>query len=294
MENLRAQVGVPANASMITVAGVELAVMREGKGPPLVCLHAVGHGGGDFAALTAALRDEYELIRIDWPGQGRSPASVAPSAARYGALLIALLDQLGIANPTLLGNSIGGGAAIHYARARPVRALILCDSAGLLRVDAITRAFCGMFAGLFAAGARGARWFMPLFAFYYRRFVLPREREQRERIIASGYEIAALLRDAWRSFAEPSADLRDEVARLEAPVWIAWARHDRVIPLSLCRPAIERIPNAKLSSFDAGHAAFLEQPSAFIAGFRAFMAAVPQVSAGSASASSSASHRWSA
>lgn len=279
MKNLRALVGVPAKASKISVEGVELAVMREGEGPPLVCLHAVGHGAGDFAALVPELRGEYELIRIDWPGQGRSPESVAPSAERYGRLLIALLDQLGISNPTLLGNSIGGGAAIHYARARPVRALILCNSAGLVRVDAITRAFCAVFARFFAAGARGARWFMPLFTFYYRRVVLPREVAQRERIIASGREIAALLRDAWSSFAEPSADLRAHVATIRAPMWIAWARNDRVIPLWLCRPAIARIPNAKLSLFDAGHVAFLEQPAAFIVGLREFMSEVPHPSA---------------
>lgn len=273
----RASIGVPAAASLVDVNGVRVAVVREGKGPPLVCLHASGHGGGDFAALARELRGEYEVIRIDWPGQGRSPASIAPSAERYGQLLIALLDRLGVDHPTVLGNSIGGGAAIHYALARPVRALVLCDSAGLLRVDPVTRAICALFVRFFAAGARGARWFMPLFALYYRRLVLPREAasEQRERIIASGYEQAALLRDAWRSFGEPGADLRGRLPGLTAPVWVAWAAADRVIPLALCKPAIARIPNHTLSTFDAGHAAFLEQPAAFLTGFRAFMAGVP-------------------
>jgi pimeloyl-ACP methyl ester carboxylesterase len=271
--NMRAEIGVPEHASLIDVDGVEVAVVREGKGAPLVCLHATGHGGGDFAAIRELAR-EYELIRIDWPGQGRSPDSIAPSAARYGALLIALLDRLGIERPTLIGNSIGGAAAIHYALERPVRALILCDSGGLVRNDAITRAVCALFVRFFAAGARRARWFMPLFALYYRRLVLPRAPEQRERIIAAGYELAPLLRDAWRSFASPEADLRAQLPSINAPVWVAWARHDRVIPLALCRPALESFPNVKLSLFDGGHTAFLEQPAAFLAGFRVFMASL--------------------
>ena len=35
------------------VDGVRLAVAREGKGPPVICLHAIGHGGGDYEAFAA-------------------------------------------------------------------------------------------------------------------------------------------------------------------------------------------------------------------------------------------------
>ncbi|HEX5659735.1 MAG TPA: alpha/beta hydrolase [Polyangiales bacterium] len=287
---MRAETGVPAHARLIDVEGVKLAYVREGEGPPLVCLHATGHGGADFAALAGQLAREYEVIRVDWPGQGRSPDSIAPSAERYGALLIALLDQLGIERPTLLGNSIGGGAAIHYALARPVRALILCDSAGLVRVDAFTRAVCALFVRFFNAGARGARWFAPLFALYYRRLVLPRAAAhvQRERIIAAAYELAPVIRDAWRSFASPEADLRARLPALAVPVWVAWARDDRVIPLALCKRAIDAIPNVTLSVFDAGHAAFLEAPEAFLEGFRAFMAGVSRAPSAESSRRASA------
>ncbi|HEY6877521.1 MAG TPA: alpha/beta hydrolase [Polyangiales bacterium] len=292
MVNARERLGVPADAERIRVEGVELAVMREGVGPPLVCLHATGHGGGDFAQLARELAHEYQVIRVDWPDHGRSADGVPASAERYGALLIALLDGLGVQRPTLLGNSIGGAAAIHYARARPVHALVLCNSGGLVPVDRFTRAFCLLLSRFFAAGARGARWFKPLFALYYRHFVLtrPAAAEQRERIIAAGYEIAPVMRDAWRSFADPRADLRAMAAALEIPVWAAWGRLDRVLSISLCRPALERMPRMTLSAFEASHAAFLEQPAEFLTGFRAFMAGVGLASADSAGALSSASH----
>ena len=46
-----------------------------------------------------------------------------------------------------------------------------------------------------------------------------------------------------------------------------------MIPLSQCRPCIDRMKSATLTVFDAGHAAFLEQPAAFAEGLLAFTAA---------------------
>src|SRR5690349_3114564 len=134
----RRDLGVPEGSPMIEVAGVRLAVAREGCGPPLVCLHAIGHGGGDFAALARAMADRFEVIRVDWPGQGRSDDDPGHPAgpARYADLLEGLLETLGVERPLIVGNSIGGAAAMLHASRRPVRGLVLCDTGGLVAVDA--------------------------------------------------------------------------------------------------------------------------------------------------------------
>ena len=55
-----------------------------GQDPAVVCLHAIGHGGGDFADFASAVKDRFEVIRIDWPGQGQSGPDPKPlSPARY-------------------------------------------------------------------------------------------------------------------------------------------------------------------------------------------------------------------
>src|SRR5689334_4702387 len=124
--DLRLAVGVPDGSRMIVLEGVRIAVAREGHGTAIVCLHAIGHGGRDFEALTAALKDRYDVIRIDWPGQGRSgPDREPPTAQRYANLLAGVLEQLQVSAPVIIGNSIGGAAAIHYAQGCPVRALVL-------------------------------------------------------------------------------------------------------------------------------------------------------------------------
>ncbi len=267
------QTGVPAGSMVLEVDGVKLAVCREGSGRPMICLHAIGHGGGDFAAFAAAFRAQFEIIRIDWPGQGRSEPDVVPtSAARYAQLLGGVVDQLGIADPIIVGNSIGGAVAILHATQRPVRALVLCDSGGLVRVSAFVRATCALFVAFFRAGERGACWFDRAFARYYRVLVLPQPAaaDQRERIIRSGSAVARVLREAWQSFARADADLRRQAEALDVPVWFAWAKADRVIPLWMCMPGIRRMKHAQLTRFRGGHAAFLEDPEAFNAGFRQF------------------------
>lgn len=272
----RFAVGVPEGSPVFEVDGVRLAVAREGSGPPLVCLHAVGHGGGDFAAIAAALRDRFEVIRVDWPGQGRSEPDHRPaSAQRYGELLSILLPRLGVESPVIIGNSIGGAAALVFAVAHPVRSLVLCDSGGLLAVNGMVRTFCGLLARLFEAGRRGAWWFRPAFAAYCRMVLpAPAAAAQRRRIVAASYETAAVLAEAWRSFGQPEADLRALAASIEAPVWAAWAESDRVIPLSLCREALRAMKSVTTDTFSGGHAAFLEAPDEFLRGLEQHLARI--------------------
>jgi pimeloyl-ACP methyl ester carboxylesterase len=270
----RGDIGVPEEAAEVEIDGVRLAIMREGHGPAVVCLHAAGHGGRDFEAFAEAMKARFEIIRIDWPGQGRSgeDARHRASAGRYADLLAGALLHLGIERPIILGNSIGAAAAIIHASRTPVRALVLCDSGGLVAIDGAVRAFCGAFAGFFKAGVRGVRWFGPAFALYYR-LVLPSPaaQAQRRRIVASAYELAPVLVQSWESFGRPEADIRELAAGLNVPVWFAWARGDRVIPFSRCLPAIRATKTATTTLFPGGHAPFLEQPQAFVAGFEAFV-----------------------
>ncbi len=270
--------GVPETAQFVDCDGVRLAVSREGRGTALVCLHAVGHGGGDFDAIAAALSDQVEVIRIDWPGQGRSGPDVMPaSAERYAQLLAQVLESLEISNPVIIGNSIGGAAALLYASRNPARGLVLCDTGGLVPVSGLIQGMTRLFHRFFRAGEQGAGWFPRAYAWYYRFLVLPAAAAagQRKRIIEAGPECAGVLAQAWSSFGEPAADMRRLAAALEVPVWVAWSRSDRVIPLWLCRAAISRIPNVRLSTFKGGHTAFLEQPESFIAALLPFLQALP-------------------
>ncbi len=274
MSNLRAALGAGVAGKDVVVDGIRLAYDDEGTGPLLVCLHAIAHGARDFEVVRARFRSQYRVIALDWPGHGRSAPDRCPAdAGRYAELLEKFLEGLG-EPAVLLGNSIGGAAAIRVAARRPetVRGLVLVDSGGLAPANVVTRSFTAIMAAFFRAGARGAGWFPRAYAFYYARVLRERAAgEQRSRIIAAGREMAPQLAEAWSSFGRPSADAREEASKLTCPVFVAWAKRDMVIPLRLHRAAIRRIPNATLEVFPGGHAPFLESPELFLPSLTRFL-----------------------
>jgi pimeloyl-ACP methyl ester carboxylesterase len=258
----------------VVVDRVPLAVTRIGQGVPVVCLPATGHDAGDFSELARRVGQQCELICIEWPGHGHSGQDHCPaSAARYSELVDGVMNTLGLGAAVVLGNSIGGAAAILCAARRPVRALVLCDSGGLLAITGVVRKFCAVFEKFFAAGESGAWWYQLIFAGYYR-LVLPRRAAvvQRRSIVAHARARAPVLRQAWASFARSDADIRAIAAGLDVPIWVAWGKQDRVISLRACLPAIRQFKHYTLDIFDAGHSAFLEQPDEFAEKFLKFIA----------------------
>jgi 4,5:9,10-diseco-3-hydroxy-5,9,17-trioxoandrosta-1(10),2-diene-4-oate hydrolase len=273
----RAAIGADGPVEFIEAAGVTVAVKRWGSGPPVLCLHATGHGGGDFAPLATRVGDRFEIIAIDWPGQGRSPeAPIAPSAARYADIVLGVCERLGLERPIVIGNSIGGAAALVAAHRAPTAfsALVLCNAGGLAPLDATARFVIARMVSLFDAGARGAFWFNWAFGLYYKHLVLPRgpAQTQRKRIIAAGGELAPLLAAAWRSFADPDADIRSLASGVSLPVWLAWAKGDQLVAWSRSKEATKRFSNRTVTLFPGGHTPFLETPDRFSKHFLAFAA----------------------
>lgn len=272
----RAAVGAGPGARAVVVDGVRLTYDDEGSGDVVVCLHALAHGAGDFAAFRSRFRDRLRIIALDWPGQGGSAADrMPPSSARYADLLTGVLDALHIERALLLGNSIGGGAALRVAAAHSarVRGVIAANPSGLVPYGLQKRLFTRAVSVFFARGARGARWYPRAFAALYCGVLsAPPAAEQRARIVATAREMAPLLAAAWRSFGERADDLSAVVPHIACPTLITWSLGDKLNPLKFNRAVIARLPQARLETFIGGHAPFLECPQAFDAAFNRFLA----------------------
>lgn len=265
-----------SSRQFVEVSGGWVAVTRGGTGPVVVCLHVVGHSAGDFVHLADRLKHRFAFVCVDWPGHGDSPHEAVPaSAQRYAEVLAATVDALELSNVIILGNSIGGAAAIAYAAAHPerVRALILCNPGGLQPVGFVARLVCRRMAAFFARGERDPLKFARQFRSYYEREVLPSSAAtwRREQIIAAARQTAPTLRQAWEGFATPESDLRHLAPKIQCPVLLAWARNDRYVAWRRSKRAARSFPVHSVRLFGGGHAAFLEEPELFAEAFTQFL-----------------------
>ncbi|MEP6638946.1 MAG: alpha/beta hydrolase [Chloroflexota bacterium] len=118
-------------AAQVEVPGGRLFVLDEGAGPPIVLIHA---GVADLRSwdsvvppLTAA---GYRVVRYDNRGYGASTTEDLEYSRQ--ADLIAVLDARRIGRAALVGNSMGGSAAIDTAIEHPERVVALVGvAAGL-------------------------------------------------------------------------------------------------------------------------------------------------------------------
>jgi pimeloyl-ACP methyl ester carboxylesterase len=80
------------------------------------------------------VRKDYEVIAIDLPGFGRSPAlpaGVAPTAAALADAVEGELDRLGVAQFHLAGCSLGARVALELATRGRTRSVIAIAPDGL-------------------------------------------------------------------------------------------------------------------------------------------------------------------
>jgi pimeloyl-ACP methyl ester carboxylesterase len=112
---------------------VQLNHHRTGSGEPLVLIHGVGSQWQVWRPLFEHLSPVREVIAVDLPGFGDSPAlpeGDPPTPQRLAETVIDLLDSLGVGRPAVAGNSLGGWVALEVARLGRARAVAGISPAG--------------------------------------------------------------------------------------------------------------------------------------------------------------------
>jgi pimeloyl-ACP methyl ester carboxylesterase len=112
-----------------TRGGSTIAFDRRGSGEVLLLIHCIGLDRRLWDPLVPWLAGQHELLIIDLPGHGESPAppdDVPPTPIGYAAILSDWLTGLGLDAVHVAGYSVGGWTALELAkreRARSVTAL---------------------------------------------------------------------------------------------------------------------------------------------------------------------------
>jgi pimeloyl-ACP methyl ester carboxylesterase len=109
-----------------------LAHTRTGSGAPLVLLHALGLARDSWAPVVPALAEHFDVVAVDLPGFGDSPPLPGePTPKALAAAVAAFLDELGLAVPHVVGNSLGGWVTLELAALRPLASVTLLSPAGM-------------------------------------------------------------------------------------------------------------------------------------------------------------------
>ena len=248
-----------------------VAVHVSGTGPGVVLLHANAGDHRDYAKLGAWLAHSRTVYAVDWPGHGDSGPCPDATACGFAELLPGLLDGIGAGPYALVGNSVGGFAALRTAITRPdlVSHLVLVDPGGFTPRTPVMRAACRLL-----GSERVAPSAMRQLPKAYLRRSTAEVRAARERAAEASRspERVATFASLWRSFADPEHDARRDVESLAVPTLLVWGMRDPVLPWLVdgCRAA-RSLPSATVMTFPCGHQPYLEMPLEFAAAVSDFL-----------------------
>lgn len=118
----RAEDMVPMDGHIVTAGPYKLHVTEQGQGRPLLLIHGLGAQLRSFGQpMVDELAKDHRVIRVDRPGSGYSPPlpSGSQRLSDQADAIAALIDELGLEKPILVGHSLGGALSLTIAHRHP-------------------------------------------------------------------------------------------------------------------------------------------------------------------------------
>ncbi len=263
----------------VEASGLRFHVRQEGPeaAPVIVMIHGNASLLQSWDGWAADLSKDHRVIRYDLAGHGLTGADPAGvyGPERDAVQLKELLEALKVDRATLVGNSLGGQIAWHFAAANPgrVEKLVLVSPGGFpllgigfgqkvelpaalklmpysLKRDAV-RAMIGPLYG------DPSRFSEQMLDNYYLSWLSP------------GVRSARLLRASAYMIQDPTETLRT----IQAPTLLVWGEKDWLVPFATTPAKFQAaLPNSTLVSFPGlGHMPQEEDPVTTVAKVRAFL-----------------------
>jgi pimeloyl-ACP methyl ester carboxylesterase len=218
----------------------------------------------------SSLADEFRLVACDLRGHGMSEAPLEPGHYTDGRLwaddVAAIIDELGLERPVLVGWSYGGFVACDYVRTYGqdrIAAIVLVAGAVRLGEAAfgtlIGPGFLDHFADATAddlpTNIRALRGLLGAFT------VTPLPHADVETLLCAGMIVPARVR---ASLAARELDGDDVLRALEVPLLVAHGRGDTIVLPAMAEHVLATCPTATASWYDdSAHVPHLEEPERF-------------------------------
>ena len=266
-------------ARVVLSTGVALEVEQFGSGPPVLLVPggAMTHRVWDHQV--AALRHRYRSLAVDLRGSGASDKPPSGySVDLFAADLAALVEELGLERPVVVGHGLGSHVALRLAATRPglVAGLALVSAAPWFvgeRQDAAGGFPDDLWKRMQGGAARNrAQAELDLIdeAFFHgdpgegmRLWCLGMAAEWPLAVFA---QLAETLHQL---------DHRDVLASIDVPVLLLHGRHDEKTRYEGATYLLEHLPRARLVTLEqSAHCPHLEEPDGVNAALLEFLAEV--------------------
>ncbi|MFJ3221823.1 alpha/beta fold hydrolase [Streptomyces sp. NPDC086783] len=248
---------------------VTLSYTRVGTGEPLLLLHGIGHHRQAWDPVLHILAAERDVIAVDLPGFGESPAlpdGLTHDLATMNAALSAFCDALDLDRPHVAGNSLGGLLALGLGRDKLVRSVTALSPAGFWTqaerryafgvLTAMRHAACRLPLPLVERLSRTAAGRTVLTSSIYAR---PHRRSP-EAVVAETLALAHAEGFSETLRAGITVRFTDDVPGV--PVTVAWGTRDRLLVRRQGVRAKRIIPRARLVRLPGcGHVPMNDDPA---------------------------------
>jgi pimeloyl-ACP methyl ester carboxylesterase len=252
---------------MPTAAGIYYAQFEGGQKdqPAVVLIHGAGSNHLVWPAELRRLAG-HRVLAVDLPGHGNSSGVALQSIRAYANQMIDFLSALGLYQAVFVGHSMGGAIALDLATNHPthVAGLGLISTGAYLGVDPkFLESLANPMTVSTAVHTFRQRAFGPQASPLLIERSMKLMKETRPSVICGD----------WRACAD--FDLRESIARVEAPAWVIVGGEDKITPVAYAHFLAGRLPAARIQIIPgAGHMVLLEQPAQVANGLHQFLSAM--------------------
>jgi 3-oxoadipate enol-lactonase len=241
-----------------------------GSGPPLLLLPGLGRGTTYYDPVTPFLADEFQVVRLDPRGVGRSSRGPLPyTYERWSDDCACLLDHLSIRETFLVGCSHGAAMAMHFTDRFPARVNGLVLIGAFASLDRFIELNVGLRMTLARKLGLGEemRDFVALWTFGHDLL----DRPEAEHLLKAGLDAIkehtpenyVALCQALLDWGHRNPSFLERLPCIRQPTLVACGANDYWIPPKFSRQVAEAIPEARyLELKNCGHVPVREQPQA--------------------------------
>ncbi len=227
--------------------------LEEGEGPVIVLLHGLFGALSNFETVLSHFSKNYKVVIPMLPIYSLPILETnVKNLARY---LQKFIDFKGYNEVNLLGNSLGGHAALIYSLKHPdkVRTMTLTGSSGLYE-NAMGGSFPRREDKEYIRKKVAVTFYDPKHA--------------TDDLVEECYQVvndkSKLVRILSLSKSAIRHNMSKELPKIDVPTCLIWGKNDTITPPDVAEEFRERLPQADLFWIDeCGHAPMMEQPEAF-------------------------------